>query len=133
MQDHLQATADRWVLINYIIENTGYTDDAVRAKKQKGVWTAKAHWKNAPDGRLAFNFTRIQEWLCSHVRPDLRPGHWVLMEYVIQNTGYTRDAIQAKIRRGVWKFDLHWQKAPDGRRIFNFTRIQAWMSGENAW
>lgn len=60
-----QELMDRWVLINVLTQETGYSDDAVRAKIRRGVWVHKAHWTKCPDGRLAFNLTRIQEWMCS--------------------------------------------------------------------
>lgn len=125
-----QPLLDHWALINFVIENTGYTDDAIRAKAHRGDWAAKAFCKTAPDGRLVFNFTRIQEWMCSLASPHARQGHWMLGAQLSKMTGYTAEAINAKVRvvRGVWTFDVHWTKAPDGRRVFNFTRIQEWMS-----
>jgi len=61
----LHEQSDRWVLINVLAEHTGYTDDAIRAKIRRGDWAPKAFWRKAPDGRLAFNLTRIQAWMCS--------------------------------------------------------------------
>lgn len=57
------TSADRWVLVNVLTQYTGYTDDAVRAKIRRGDWVHGAHWRKAPDGRLVFNLTRIQEWM----------------------------------------------------------------------
>jgi hypothetical protein len=60
-----QVQSDRWVLINVLVRETGYTDDAIRAKIRRGDWAKRAFWRKAPDGRLAFNLTRIQAWMCS--------------------------------------------------------------------
>lgn len=52
-----------WVLINKLVEYTGYTDDAIRAKKQRGEWKEGVHWRKGPDNRLLFNLVAIQRWL----------------------------------------------------------------------
>ena len=52
-----------WVLIAKVIEYTGYTDDAVRAKKQRGEWKEGIHWRKGPDNRLLFNLVAIQKWM----------------------------------------------------------------------
>lgn len=54
---------------------------------------------------------------------------WVLVNVLSEYTGYSDDAIRAKIRRGVWVSGAHWRKASDGRIVFNLTRIQEWMAG----
>ena len=59
----MQQTSHRWVLVKVLCEYTGYTDDAVRAKIRRGDWAYGAYWKKAPDGRLVFNLTRIQQWM----------------------------------------------------------------------
>lgn len=58
---------DRWVLICVVVEYTGYTDDAVRAKIRTGAWPHRTFWRKAPDDRIVFNLTRIQEWMSSNV------------------------------------------------------------------
>ena len=52
-----------WVLIKKVSELTGYSDDAIRAKKSKGVWLEKIHWIKAPDGRILFNLEKINKWI----------------------------------------------------------------------
>lgn len=59
----LPATTDRWVLIDLVIEHTGYTKNAIYAKKKGGVWTRGRFWVEAPDGRIAFNLSQIQRWM----------------------------------------------------------------------
>jgi hypothetical protein len=56
--------------------------------------------------------------------------NWVLIKKLIELTGYTDDAIRAKIKRGVWLKDVHWRKAPDGRIVFNLMAIQLWIEGK---
>ena len=52
-----------WVLIKKLCELSGYTDDAVRAKMQKGVWQKDVHYRKAPDNRLLFNLPAIKRWI----------------------------------------------------------------------
>ena len=52
-----------WVLIHKIVDEIGYSDDAVRAKIKKGVWLKDVHWRKAPDGRLVFNPKAIKQWI----------------------------------------------------------------------
>lgn len=52
-----------WVLIKKVVEQVGYTDDAIRAKIKKGVWLKDVHWRRAPDGRLFFNPVAIEQWI----------------------------------------------------------------------
>jgi len=59
----MSHVVDRWVLVNVLAEYSGYSDDAIRAKIRRGIWVCGAHWRKAPDGRLVFNLTRIQEWM----------------------------------------------------------------------
>lgn len=55
---------------------------------------------------------------------------WVLINKLIENIGYSDDAIRAKIKRGVWREDIHWRKAPDGRIVFNILAIRQWLEGK---
>jgi hypothetical protein len=58
-----QEQLDRWVLINVLVDYTGYSDDAVRAKIRRGDWVMGRHWRKAPDERIVFNLTKIQKWM----------------------------------------------------------------------
>ena len=55
---------------------------------------------------------------------------WVLIKKVQEQTGYTDQAIRAKIKKGVWPQGRLWKKAPDNRIVFNLPEIQSWMAGE---
>lgn len=54
-----------WVLISKVTEQTGYTDDAIRAKKKRGEWTEGRHWRKAPDNRVVFDMVAINHWMGS--------------------------------------------------------------------
>lgn len=56
---------------------------------------------------------------------------WVRMNVVITETGYSEHSIRAKIKNGKWLMGEHWNKAPDGRLVFNLKKIWAWMG--QAW
>lgn len=56
----------------------------------------------------------------------------VLIKKVVEATGYTEQAIRAKIKRGVWLEDKIWNRAPDNRIVFYLEEIQSWMSGKKA-
>lgn len=58
---------DRWVLINVVVEYTGYTDDAVRGKIRRGDWPHRTFWRKAPDGHVVFNLSQIQRWMSCNV------------------------------------------------------------------
>lgn len=42
-------------------------------------------------------------------------------------SGYTEDAIRAKIRTGVWLGDQVWVKAPDGRILIDVQGYEKWV------
>lgn len=52
-----------WVTIKKLSELTGYTQDAIRSKINKGRWVKDVHWKKAPDGRNMMNVKAIEEWI----------------------------------------------------------------------
>lgn len=45
-------------------------------------------------------------------------------------TGYTEDAVRAKIARGQWLMDVMWRKAPDGRILMDMQAFERWVLGE---
>lgn len=55
---------------------------------------------------------------------------WVLIDKVVQSVGYTRCAIYNKKKNGVWLYEIHWRKAPDGHLVFNLEAIQRWIEGK---
>ena len=57
---------------------------------------------------------------------------WVVIKKLSELTGYTENAIRAKIKKGIWLCDKHWRKAPDGRILFNLREIESWVEGKVA-
>lgn len=58
--------------------------------------------------------------------------YWVVISKLSALTGYTDDAIRAKLSRKDWKEGIHWRKGADNRLTFDFVAIQAWMGGHHA-
>ena len=52
-----------WVTIKKLSSIFGYSEDAIRAKKKKGVWLENIHWIKAPDNRIFFSLVEIEAWL----------------------------------------------------------------------
>lgn len=53
----------KWVVIKVLAHQSGLTEDAIRAKKKKGVWVEGVHWRKAPDNRIWFNTEAIEKWV----------------------------------------------------------------------
>lgn len=45
-------------------------------------------------------------------------------------SGYTEDAIRAKIKSGVWLEGVVWKKAPDGRVLVSTRGYELWVDGQ---
>jgi integrase len=41
---------------------TGYSDDAVRAKFQAGIWKENEVWLRAPDNRILISILGYEDW-----------------------------------------------------------------------
>jgi len=54
---------------------------------------------------------------------------WITINKLSELTGYSENAIRAKIKKGIWLMGQHWCKAPDGRILFSPTAIEAWVEG----
>ena len=55
---------------------------------------------------------------------------WVTIKKYAEQSGYSEDAIRAKIKRGIWRIEKHWRKAPDNRILINVEAIQLWVEGK---
>lgn len=55
----------------------------------------------------------------------------VTTEKLSELTGYSKEAIRMKVKKGVWVKNEHYYKAPDGRLIFIVEVIYQWVKGEN--
>jgi len=54
---------------------------------------------------------------------------WITIKKLSDCTGYSENAIRAKIKTGVWLDGRQWRKAPDGRILFNPESINDWVEG----
>ena len=61
----------------------------------------------------------------------IAPARYVTIELAAAVTGYTVDAIETKIKRGVWVEGLEWKHAPDGRRLIDLKGVEQWVEGRN--
>lgn len=52
-----------WVTVKRLSQLSGYSEEAIRQKKKKGIWVEGVHWKKAPDNRIVFNTNSIDRWL----------------------------------------------------------------------
>jgi hypothetical protein len=52
---------------------------------------------------------------------------WVKIEKYCSDTGDTKDAVQKKLRRGIWLRDTHVKTAPDGRLWVNIKAVNEWV------
>lgn len=58
--------------------------------------------------------------------------NWVTIKKFSEMSGYSQDAIRAKIKNGVWRLNEHYRKAPDGRVMINVQAINRWVEGKAA-
>ena len=59
------------------------------------------------------------------------PIKFVTIVKASEVTGYSEKAIYAKMDKGLWLRDVHWKKAPDGRRLVNLRAVEQWADGVN--
>lgn len=52
---------------------------------------------------------------------------WVTIKKFVELTGYSEDAVRAKIKTGVWRQGEHLAKAPDGRILMNLQAYNRWV------
>ncbi len=45
-------------------------------------------------------------------------------------SGYTKEAIRSKIKRGQWLEGREWKKAPDGRNLISIEGYEQWVEGQ---
>ena len=53
----------RFVTIKKFSELTGYSENAVRGKIQRGDWLQDQVWKKAPDGRILIDLEGYEKWV----------------------------------------------------------------------
>lgn len=52
-----------YVTIRKFCELTGYTEEAVRAKIQRGIWLENRVWRKAPDGHVLIHMEGFWQWV----------------------------------------------------------------------
>lgn len=57
---------------------------------------------------------------------------WVTIKKFAELTGYSEDAVRAKIKNGIWRLREHYRKAPDGRVLINLQAYNRWVEGKAA-
>jgi hypothetical protein len=53
----------RYVTIGKFAEESGYSEEAIRAKIKAGVWLQDVVWKKAPDGRILIDIDGYKMWV----------------------------------------------------------------------
>ncbi|UQS91690.1 excisionase [Pseudomonas chlororaphis subsp. piscium] len=51
---------------------------------------------------------------------------WVMIKRAVELTGYSKDAIEHKVKNGTWAQGRVWRYAPDGRIAINMTEYDKW-------
>lgn len=57
---------------------------------------------------------------------------WIKLNRFCELTGYTSDAVYAKMKKGVWLEGAFWKKGPDGHIFINTEEYQRWVEGETS-
>jgi hypothetical protein len=52
---------------------------------------------------------------------------YVRIPKFVEETGYTKRAVQTKIHRGVWLEGRHYRRAPDGSILMNMEEYERWV------
>ena len=58
------------------------------------------------------------------------PLTWLTIPRFAVESGYSENAVRAKIKRGQWREGEIWKKAPDGRVHINLEEYQKWVNGQ---
>lgn len=53
----------KWKTIDKVSEETGFSQEAIRALKKKGVLRQFIHWIKAPNGRIVINSMEFERWI----------------------------------------------------------------------
>lgn len=62
--------------------------------------------------------------------PSLAPARYVRPKVFEVITGYTEEAVQTKIKRGVWLEGKEYIRAPDGNILINVEGFYRWAEGQ---
>lgn len=56
---------------------------------------------------------------------------WITLEKLAADTGFSREAIRALIKKGILLKGIHWNKTPHNRIICNVVTIENWMTSNS--
>jgi hypothetical protein len=59
------------------------------------------------------------------------PHRYVRIPLFCMVTGYTPDAVDAKIRKGKWIEGRHYRRAPDGHILVDLKGYEAWVENQH--
>ncbi len=63
-----------WITIGRAAELTGYSEDAIRAKLERGVWPEGVVWRRAPDNRVLISCAAYDAWAEDRLGEFLAPA-----------------------------------------------------------
>jgi hypothetical protein len=55
--------------------------------------------------------------------------NWLTIRRFAELSGYTEDAVRAKMADGTWLSGWVWRKAPDGRILVSIRGYEEWVEG----
>ena len=93
-------------------------------KRRATRWSQKRVEGNPLDGLEASPRPR---WPVS----ALASARFVTISLAHALTGYTVNAIETKIKRGVWIEGREWRRAPDGRVLIDMRGYERWVESQN--
>ena len=63
MADTIPTMLPKWVKGKLYSVISGLTSDALKGKRNSGMFAEGVHWKKAPDGQIYYNWRAIDEWI----------------------------------------------------------------------
>jgi hypothetical protein len=76
--------------------------------------------------------TRSIAWADFTVTVVVAPARYVTIAQASHLTGYTVEAIETKIARGVWVEGREWKRAPDNRVLVDMRGYERWVENHSA-
>jgi hypothetical protein len=72
-------------------------------------------------------------WLLQRTHsPSSEMIRYVTIGKFAEMSGYSKDAINSKIKRGDWRQGEIWKKAPDGRRLIDIMEWKRWIKSQGS-
>lgn len=71
---HEDLHLPRFVTVSRFSELTGYSEDAIRKRKQKGVWAEGREWKYSPTGDVLMDMEGYNRWAARAGKKSNRGG-----------------------------------------------------------